>query len=506
MSEPSNPEPDQSAPESLAGTVMRGAGVAAIGFAGAQAVNLGFYVVLARLLSPSEFGTYAAATVLLGFSYLVSEGGLSSAVIQRRDRIEEAQSTAVVAMLTSGAVLSLLALAASPLIGLIFDSSEITAIAAVMSGTILISATGSIPDAILRRRFSQLQRIVIEPSQVVVFGTVSVIGALNDLGPWSLVIGQYAGFIVAVTLAWVLARWRPRLSQFSFGMWRELAAYGRHVFASSAILRIGEQAADTAIVGKGLGESALGQYRYAFRIASTPFQVILAGASYVIFPAFARIAADRDRLRAAILRSLRWMSIVGIPSGLILIPLGPALTVLVFGAVWLPAGNALIAMCAYTGANAIGSVAAEALKADGRPDRLVRIHALTAVVTAGTMLALLPLGLTAIAAGLSVGALAGAFASVIALREILDLDVASMWREIWPPLVASVIMVVALFPLDRLLLDPAAHGAATGFALIAGEAFVGTLLFVAVLRRLAPTTIEEFMRPIRSRRAAASAS
>ena len=124
MSEPDIPAQDEGAQEGLAGTVMRGASMAAGGFAFAQAVNLGFYVVLARLLDPSEFGIYAAATVLLGFAYMVTETGMASAVVHRRDRVEEAQSTAVVAMWVSGAFFSLVALALSPVIGLIFDSSQ----------------------------------------------------------------------------------------------------------------------------------------------------------------------------------------------------------------------------------------------------------------------------------------------------------------------------------------------------------------------------------------------
>ncbi len=498
------PDPDsgRETPPALLGTVLRGAGFAAGGYALAQALNLGFYVVLARLLDPAEFGTYAAATVLLGFTLLVSEGGMVSAVVQRRDRVEEAQSTAVVATITAGTVFSLLALAVSPLIGLLFHSDEVAALAAAMSGTILLTAIGAVPEAILQRRFSFLRRLVIEPIQVVVFGTVAVVCALQDLGPWSLVIGNYAGFAVSSSLAWILVRWRPQRRLVSFAMWRELVSYGRHIFASTAILQLGEQVADTAIVGRGLGTTALGQYRYAFRIAATPFQLLLAGASYVVFPAFARIASDRERLRGAFLRALRWMCIFGFPAGLILVPLGPALAVLVFGDVWLPAGQAAMAMCLYTGAGAITSVVSEGLKAEGRPDALVRMHAITAAVTATAMLALLPLGLTAVAAGLSLGALAGAAYAFGAVRRLLAIPLRSTWREVWPPAAAATIMALLLLPLDRLLLDPASHGTLVGLALVAVEGLIGTAIFAAAMHLLAPHALAELLAGIRARLAA----
>ncbi|MEZ5061021.1 MAG: lipopolysaccharide biosynthesis protein [Solirubrobacterales bacterium] len=502
MSTNPSPEWEDDEPPGLAGTVLRGVGYAAGGFALAQALNLGFYIALARLLSPSEFGTYAAATVLLGFTLLMTEGGLVSAVVQRRDRVEEAQSTAVVATITAGVVFSILSAAVSPLIGLLFDSSEVTVLAAAMSGTILLTAIGAVPEAILQRRFSFLRRLVIEPIQVVVFGTVAVVCAVKGLGPWSLVIGNYAGFAVSSGLAWALVRWRPQRRLVSFAMWRELVAFGRHIFTSTAILQLGEQVADTAIVGRGLGTAPLGQYRYAFRIAATPFQLLLAGASYVIFPALSRIATDRERLRGAFLRSLRWMCIFGFPAGLILIPLGPALAVLVFGDVWRPAGEAAIAMCLYTGAGAITSITSEGLKADGRPDMLVRMHAITTGVTAGSMLALLPLGLTAVAAGLSLGGVAGALYALRATRLQLGVPLRSTWREIWPPALAGTVMALVLLPLDRLVLDPTSHGTFAGLCLVGLEGLAGAAIFTAAMHLLAPHSVAEFVTEIRARIAA----
>ena len=79
---------DQDAPRDLTSTVVRGVSLAAAGYLLAQALNLAFYVVLARLLSPTDFGEFAAATVLIGLTLLVTESGLTSAVVQRRDRVE----------------------------------------------------------------------------------------------------------------------------------------------------------------------------------------------------------------------------------------------------------------------------------------------------------------------------------------------------------------------------------------------------------------------------------
>lgn len=479
--------------------VLRGASLTGSGYILAQAINLGAWIVLSRLLTPGEVGSYAAATVLIGFGVLITESGMQSALIQREDRIEEAQNTALIACLAGGLLAGLAGLAAAPLLGLFFDSGEIAALAAASSGVILVMVMSVVPNAILQRRFSFLRLLVIDPLEVVVFAVAAIVAAANDLGPWSLVIGQYAQMGTGLVLSWAFVSWRPELRLASIAMWRELVAYGRHIFVSTSILRLGEYAADSLIIGRGLGTAALGQYRYAFRVASLPFYVLLAGAAYVIFPAFARIAGDVERLRRAFMTSLRWMAAVAFPAGLILVPLGPPLVVTVFGDVWAPAGEATMAMALYAGASAISSVVSELVKAGGPPRPLIAMHSVTAGATAVGMLALLPFGLTAAAAGVSIGAVAGgAYALRVARRES-GVGLPTMLAEVWPPIVAGLLMAACLLPLDRLVVHPAEHGVPAALALIAAEALLGAAIYLAALRVLAPHTPRELLATLRRR-------
>lgn len=472
------------------GTVLRGVGLSGGGYALAQAMNLVAYIILARLLSPDEIGIYAAATVLIAFSLLVTEAGFTSAVVQRRDRFEEAANTALLATFANGFLFALLALATAPLLGLFFDSDEVTAIAAAMAGMVFLRITSSVPDAILQRRFSFLRRLVIEPAQVLAFATAAIIAASNDMGAWSLVIGQYAGTTVDVILCWALVRWRPHPRLATMRMWRELVGFGRHVFLATTILRAGEQA-DGLIVGRILGTAALGQFRYAFRLASAPFLMLLAAASYVLFPAFSRIAHDRERHQAAFLRSLKWMCLLAFPAGLIMIPFGVPLAVTLFGEVWEDAGYAAMAMSGYTVGLIISSVVSESLKADGRPDRLVLMHTITAVATAGSMLALTGGGLVAAAAGLSIGALAAAVWAVRVAHRTLGVELGPMLRAIIPPAIAAVVMAGAILCLELLVFDAESYETVATLALLTVEAGLAAVIYLVTLRIVGPDSFAE---------------
>lgn len=482
---------DQDAPRDLTRTVVRGVSLAAGGYLAAQVLNLAFYIALARLLTPEDFGEFAAATVLIGFTLLLTESGLASAVIQRRDRLEEAASTAAFATLVSGLGFSVLAVAAAPLVGAFFDSGDVAALAAASAGTIFLRTSGSIPDALLQRRFSFLRRLVIEPAQVVAFGVAAVIAAANGLGAWSLVIGQYVGFGVDALLSWILVRWRPRTSLTSFAMWRELVGYGRHVLVATIVLQAGDQAS-TAIVGRALGTGPLGQFRYALRLASMPFAMLLAGAAYVLFPAFSRIATEAERLRGAFLRSLRWICVLSFPAGLVFVPLGIPLAVIVFGETWRDAGVALIAMCLYPPGGMVSSVVSEALKAIGQPRLLTRMHGVTAALTVVSVLALVPFGLTAASAGLSIGAVGGAAYALVLMRAATATPLRDMLREILPPAGAATAAALGLIPLE-LLVDAEAHATAAAVGLLIAEALVGAAAYVGLLAIVAPATARQLV-------------
>lgn len=488
---------DHEPPRDLTSTVVRGVSLAAAGYIAAQVLNLGFYVALARLLEPTDFGEFAAATVLVGFTLLLTESGMASAVIQRRGRLEEAASTATVATLASGVVFSLLALATAPLVGSFFDSSTVTALAAASSGTIFLRTFSSVPDALLQRRFSFLRRLIVGPAQVIAFGVAAVIAATQDMGPWSLVIGQYVGFGAELVLCWALVRWRPRIGLASFAMWRELVGYGRHILVATAILHAGEQAS-TLVVGRALGTSALGQFRYALRLAATPFQILLAGAAYVLFPAFSRIATEAERLERAFLRSLRWVCVLSFPSSLVFVPLGVPLAVIVFGETWRPAGEALVAMCLFPAGGMLSSVVSEALKAIGRPSLLTRMHTVTSVVTVASMIALAQIDLTAAAAGMSIGAIAGGAYALVLMRGAAGISMRAMLAEVMPPALAATAAALALLPLEAFVVDAESHGTAAGAALLLAEMAVGAALYLGALAVLAPATARELLGGARS--------
>ena len=476
----------------LTGIVVRGVVVAGSGYVLTQILTLATYLILARLLSPSEFGVFAAGAIVINVGILFAESGMVAAVVQRRDRLDEAAATAVISSFASGFGFALLALGLAPLIGLFFDNAKIGEVATMMSGVLILRTLPIVPTALLQRRFSFLRRMVVEPVGVLAFGVTSIVATAGGMGVWALVLGTYANAVADLVLSWGLARWRPNLRLASMSMWRELIGYGRHVFVATALER-GNGLIPEIVIARLLGPASLGQYRYATRIAATPYAVTLAAGSYVIFPALARIAEDLPRFREATVRSLRWIVSLVTPFGLLLIPLGEPIAVLVFGEIWREAGQIAAGLALLPVAGAAFSVACEVYTANGRPRMLMRMTLAHLVATAGAIAALSAFGSVGIAAGVSLGMSVAAIYSTWILHQDLNIDVRTFVAELVPPMLAGAAMVAVMLPVELLVIDAASRATGIGLALLAVEGICCLIVYAGALHVLAPGRLQELI-------------
>jgi O-antigen/teichoic acid export membrane protein len=477
-------------PPGLAGVVMRGVSFAGAGYGASQVLTFATYLALAKLVTPSAFGIFAAGSTVAGVGTIVGESGMLAALIHRRDRLDEAFNSALLATALGGVLLTILGVATSPLVGAYFHSNTARDVAAVMAGTMLLRLIALVPDAHLQRRFSFFRRVIIDPLSVVAFAGGAVTAGAYGLGVWSLVIGTYAAALVNVVSAWALAGWRPHPRRASFEMWRELARYGRSVVGAEFIRRVTMEI-PVVLLGRFSGAGALGQFTYSFRVATQPLRALVNVGGYVLLPAFSRIATERERFHMAVLRSLRWVAATSFPVGMLLVPLGAPAVVILFGARWRDAGYGAMALAGYCAALSLDSLASEAWKAYGRPDMLPRMHGLSLVLSGICVGALVQFGLVGVTIGMSVSAIGVAAYAIWGMSTALGMSLERMQREIWPAALASVLMAGGLYLLEHFVVHADRHGTVLGLVLLAAETALGAVAYLGLLSVFAPTTTRE---------------
>jgi PST family polysaccharide transporter len=457
---------------------VRGAGLLALGYIGTQAVTIGVYAVLARLAPPSTFGAFAAASIIVAAGTFLSESGMTAALVRRPGAIDAAAATATVSTFAAGVFLSLLALALSPLVGLFFRSGQIGDVAAALSGLLFLNAVAVVPGALLQRRLSLRPRLFIEPFSALVVGVASGVALAAGLGIWGLAVGAYASAVFRAGSLWLFGGWLPRLGDASWAMWKELTAFARHIVASEG-LRYTGTVASTAVVGRTLGTTSLGVYGAGWRIAEAGAKLTSVG-QYMLLPAFSRIAAEPLRFRQAFERALRTSALVVFPVFAVFLSLGEPIAVLLFGDVWAEAGQVLMALSFLAVTGAVGSVAAEAVKAAGRPDILPPATALAAIVPIALMFLLLPLGAVGVGLAFSIGY--GISMSYVLVRgsRVVGVPFGTTLGLLRAPAVGAIGFAVVAFSLDRFLLHAADHSGLLGFVLLGIAMLAGGLAYVVI--------------------------
>lgn len=469
----------------LSGVLKRGAWMAAIGVVISQAVTVVQTIALGRLLGPEEIGVFTAGSVLVGFVVICAQGAMSQALIHRENDVENAANTVLVVTFVSGLLLGLLLLAVSPLIGAIFHSPRVGQIAAATSGLIALHAWSGVPDALMQRAFRFTRQMIIAPAVSIMFATVSITFAYRGFGAWSMVIGGYASALTSVLLSWSMARWRPGRGRFSVKLWREMATFSLPLFLSEIAERIRESA-EQVIVGRALGTADLGQYRYAYRLASLPSVMVIMVCSHVLFPAFSRISTDGPRFHAAFLRALGWIWFAALPIAALLVVEGRSTVVLLLGEQWDAAGSAAAMMAGIGLGTALMSVTTEAMKGAGRSQRLNWLTAVSLGIGLPLIVLLLPAGLAGVGLAISATYLGVGFLSIGLACPIVGVSWRQIAGRIVPPAVAALIAVCAVLPIDRLFIRPGQHHGITALLWILLVTLLFSIFYLVALRVISP--------------------
>ncbi len=471
----------------LSHIVRRGALISAVVLAVVQVIAFAQTITLGRLLSPAEYGVYAAGTILTGFLATVNEGGLKEALIQRQAGNEHDSAVAVLwATTANGIVMSLLALAAAPVIGAIFHSTEVAVVAAASAGAVLLRTLTTVPDALLQRRLDFRRRMIVDPGVTLTFAVVSITLCALGFGVAGLVVATYVQQLVWNLLTWGLARWRPGWRRPSFALWRELARFGFPLALESLAERVRE-AAEGVLVGHQLDATALGNYRYGRRFSMLPATAVLEIASYVLLPVFSRIGNDLPRLRRAYLRALAGVWVAAVPVAGLLVALGEPAVVVLLGERWREAGVALMAMSGYGLGVAMNAVSFEAMKGAGQPNKLNWTTSLNVITGLGLLVLFAPfLGLVGVGLSVSVSSLVVGIVGLVLSRKVVGISGLLIAKAMAGPAIAGLVACVLLLWVDRAFIVADRHGLATGVALLVVETLAFGAVYLLSLRVFAP--------------------
>jgi len=431
----------------LAGAATRGVFWSAAGGALSKLVAAAGMLALARLLAREELGVAAYALTFASLFDVLRGFGTGQALIYFPSD-ERRTQTAFWIALANGLLLGALALALAPAVALFYRDPRAADVVRTMALYFPLLALGQVLDVQLRKDLRFGRRVGSELARSVARTAFAIGLAFAGFGYWSVIVSYLAGAAAWSAALWVLVPWRPRFV-FDRAEAARLLGYGKHLVAVSVLVVIGMQA-DHLAVGRFFGPEALGVYAIAFAVPALFLQAC-AGLSQVLFPAYARLDGDPERLRSAALRTLRLAAALFVPAGVGLALVAEPLILGVFGREWRDAVPVLRWMCAWVVTTSLTYHLGDVYKAIGEARIL-------AWLAAGTTVLLVP-GM--VWAGVRGGGLVAVVAVLIAVRMVrlaLDLAVArkliglrpaDALRNVWPALASAAAMAAVVLGVDR---------------------------------------------------------
>jgi O-antigen/teichoic acid export membrane protein len=298
-------------------------------------VQLVVLVVLARLLSPRDFGLAGLAASVIGLAGLAAQFGLGVALIQRPELTERDIRAGFTLSLASGLAMFALIATAAPLVAVIFRNPPLTNLVRALGFTFLLGNPSFVAEALLERRLAwgPLTRANLW-AYVLGYGATGLVLALAGAGAWALV-GSWLAQTLLKTVLLLWAQPHPKRPLLRGPELPALMRFGRHV-ALARLFNYGAQQGDNLVVGRMLGAEMLGFYSRAFKLMLLPVGYFALIVTKVAFPAMARFQHDLARVKAAYLTGTAVLCLVSLPLSAIMVVAAPELVRVVLGPKWSP--------------------------------------------------------------------------------------------------------------------------------------------------------------------------
>jgi lipopolysaccharide exporter len=367
---------------------------------GGNLATAGFQIVytavMARLLTPTEFGLVAMANVVIGLASQMSRMGVGPALIQRPALSDRLTRTAVTLAFAFGAVGTVAVVAAAPIAGRFYDEPAVIAVATALAFSLLLTGVGLTSEALLRRalRFRRLVAIDLVSYSFGYLG-VGILAAVAGAGVWSLVAATLSQGLLK-TVALLIAEHRGRRPGWDSAEARSVLAFGTQVTGIGIVQYFGA-ILPTLVIGRVLGAAPLGQFNRSQLLINLPLEKATSSLSRVLFPALASVNTERARFQNAYQLAVRIAALVVVPTIALAMVLGDLLVELLLGPGWEQAAGILPIVAAASGFAYLTHFPGIALEALGRLRGKLVVELLAGGILLAALLVFVPAGLAAAA-------------------------------------------------------------------------------------------------------------
>lgn len=289
-------------------------------------------IVLARLLTPEDYGLIGMVAIIVNFVGMFQYLGLSTATIKWTQLDHKQVSTLFWVNLSLSAVIMLATFASGPLLAWFYHEPRLIGIAIGYGIMLLLTGLSIQHQALLMRQMRFGVYALIEIASLVIGLIAAIIAAVLGAGYWALVLNQIVVWTVIVIGTWTACRWRPGLPRRGTGL-RKMLSYGGNLTGYN-FMQFFARNLDNALIGKFWGAYQLGLYSRAYQLLLMPIGQINTPLWSVAVPALSRLSDSPERYRAAYLKILEKIAMITMPGVIFMCATSDWLVLFLLGSQW----------------------------------------------------------------------------------------------------------------------------------------------------------------------------
>lgn len=407
-----------------------------------QGIQFVLQILMARILSPEDYGAIAMLAIFVAISQSFIDSGFSNALIRKVDRTEKDYATVFYFNIVVGIVFYLILFFTSPLIASFYNTPILEPLTKVIALNLFFNSMCVVQQARLTIRLDFKTQAVVSLISVVLSGAVGLWMAHAGYGVWSLAIQTVLQTAFRMVFFWLLAKWRP-IEKFSKESFKEMFSYGSKLLASGLLDTIYRNVY-TIIIGKVFSSSTLGYYSRADQFAQFPSSNLTGILQRVTFPILSTIQNEEERLRINYRKFLRLSAFIVFPLMIGLAAVAEPFIYLVLTPKWAGIVPVLQVICLAYMWYPIHAINLNLLQVKGRSDLFLKLEIIKKGNITLMLLLTVPLGILAICIGKIINSILSLVINTYYTGKLIRVGFFMQMRDILPILLNCVAMYLVI--------------------------------------------------------------
>lgn len=419
---------------------------------GAQIIQFVVQIILARLLTPQEYGLIGLMTVFISLALVFAQSGMGQALVQKKQSDETDFSTVFYFSIAFSLVIYAVLYFSAPLIADFYQEPILVDVVRVLSIMVIIGAVNSVQQAYVQKHMQFKRFFYSTLSGTIVSAVIGIAMAYHGFGIWALVAQQISNQLIGAIVLWFTVKWRPKWI-FSFKRMGKLFSFGWKMLCSSLIDTLYSNIY-SLVIGKRYSSADLGFYNKGKQFPMLIVQNINTTITSVLFPVLSEVQDEKERLKSMVRRSIVTSTFLIFPAMAGLAAVAKPLTILLLTEKWLPAVP-FIQFCCFTYAFwPVHTANLQAIKALGRSDIFLWLEIIKKVIGVLVLIITLPHGLMVMMTARCGVTLLSSFINAYPNKKLLGYSYKEQLKDMAPSMVLSLLMMGAILPITLLNISP----------------------------------------------------